>query len=72
MTAIYPFNISRIRVESAKYLFPVLRTLVAPIFPDPMLLISLLPKALVKIKPKGIDPQKYEKTATKKTEALII
>ena len=66
MTAKYPFNISRIRVEKAKYLFPILRTLVAPIFPDPMLLISLPLKALVKIKPKGIDPQKYEKTPTKK------
>ena len=50
----------------AKYLFPVLRTLVAPMFPDPTSLISLPLKALVKIKPKGIDPQKYEKTATKK------
>jgi len=47
-------------------LFPVLRTLVAPIFLDPMLLISLPLKNLVKIKPKGIDPQKYEKIVTKK------
>jgi len=53
-------------VAMAKYLFPVLRTLVAPMFPDPTSLISLPLKALVKIKPKGIDPQKYEKTATKK------
>jgi hypothetical protein len=35
-------------------------------FPDPTFLISLPLKALVKIKPKGIDPQKYENTATKK------
>ena len=66
ITAIYPFNISRIRVERAKYLFPVLRTLVAPMFPEPIFLISWLLKILVKIKPKGIDPQRYEKTATKK------
>jgi hypothetical protein len=39
---------------------------VAPIFLDPMLLISLPLKNLVKIKPKGIDPQKYEKIVTKK------
>ena len=58
ITTKYPFNISRIRVEKAKYLFPVLRTLVAPIFLDPMVLISLPLKVLVKIKPKGIDPQK--------------
>ena len=54
------------RVAKAKYLFPVLRTLVAPIFLDPMFLISLPLKNLVKIKPKGTDPQKYEKIATKK------
>ena len=66
ITAIYPLRISRIRVEKAKYLFPALRTLVAPIFPDPTSLISLPLKVLVKIKPKGIDPHKYEKTATKK------
>ena len=66
ITAIYPLRISRIRVAMAKYLFPVLRTLVAPMFPDPTSLISLPLKALVKIKPKGIDPQKYEKTPTKK------
>jgi hypothetical protein len=39
---------------------------VAPIFLDPTLLISLPLKALVKIKPKGIDPQMYEKNEIKK------
>jgi len=46
-------------------LFPVLRTLVAPMFPEPISLMSCLLKILVKIRPKGIDPQKYEKTTTK-------
>ena len=53
------------RVRKAKYLFPDLSTLVAPMFPEPIFLMSFLLKILVKIRPKGIDPQKYEKTATK-------
>ena len=64
-TGIYPFNISNKRVVKAKYLFPVLRTLVAPTFPEPISLISCPIKILVKIKAKGIDPQKYDKKATK-------
>ena len=70
ITAIYPLRISRIRVEKAKYLFPVLRTLVAPMFPDPTSLISFPQKVLVKINPKGIEPQRYEKTARKKISII--
>ncbi len=47
-----------IKVINARYLFPVLSTLVAPILPDPIFLKSLPPKLLVRIKPKGIDPLK--------------
>ena len=59
------FKISIKRVIAAKSLLPVLRTLVAPIFPDPVFLTSCPVKILVKIKPNGIDPHKYEKEITK-------
>jgi hypothetical protein len=45
-------------VKEAKYLFPVLSTFVAPIFPDPIVLISFLKNIFVRIKPNGIDPLK--------------
>jgi len=38
---------------------PVLSTLVAPMFPDPIFLTSFFKKNLVNIKPKGIDPIRY-------------
>ena len=53
-----PLSKSRSKVVNAKNLFPVLRTLVVPIFPDPIFLISIFEKNFVNIKPKGIDPQK--------------
>ena len=52
----YPFNTSKINVRIAKYLLPVLRTFVAPMLPDPILLISFLINNFVKINPNGIDP----------------
>ena len=55
-TGIKPFKISNIRVVRAKNLLPVLRTFVAPIFPDPIFLTSIFPKIFVKIRPKGIEP----------------
>ena len=58
ITGTYPFNASKIRVIPAKYLFPDLKTLVAPILPDPIFLISVLIKILVITRPKGIDPLK--------------
>ena len=63
-TGTYPLKISNIRVAAAKYLLPVLRTFVAPILPEPIFLTSWLPKNLVKINPKGIEPLKYEKKTT--------
>ena len=66
ITAKYPFETSNKRVVKAKYLFPVLRTFVAPIFPDPIFLISTLLKIFVNISPKGTEPHKYESKATKK------
>jgi len=54
----YPFNPSNNKVKVPKDFFPVLRTFVAPIFPDPISLRSLLRKIFVRIKPKGIEPKK--------------
>ena len=65
ITGKYPFAISKKRVAKAKNLLPVLRTLVAPIFPDPIFLISTLLKIFVNISPKGIEPLKYESKITK-------
>ena len=52
----------------AKNLLPVLRTFVAPIFPEPIFLISIPPKIFAKISPHGIEPDKYENT--RKTEKI--
>ena len=46
------------KVEYAIILFPVLNAFVAPIFPEPISLMSFLRIILVKIYPKGIDPMK--------------
>ena len=54
----YPFNKSSTRVVTARDLFPVLKTFVVPIFPDPISLISFFKNILVKTNPKGIDPNK--------------
>ena len=66
MTEIYPFKISNISVAIAKVFFPVRKTFVVPMLPEPISLISFLRKTFVKMKPKGIDPNKQEiKTITK-------
>ena len=43
---------------NATNLFPVLKTFVAPIFPDPTSLISFLRNIFVNMYPKGIEPNK--------------
>ena len=53
------------KVDAANNFFPVLKTLVAPILPEPISLISFFKKILVNKKPKGIDPNKYENSAIK-------
>ena len=47
---------SKIKVKYPISLFPVLKTLVAPMFPEPTFLISFFKKIFVNINPKGIDP----------------
>ena len=54
----YPFNKSNTSVATARDFFPVLKTFVVPIFPDPISLISFFKKIFVKINPKGIDPKR--------------
>ena len=54
----YPFNKSSMRVATARDFFPVLKTFVVPILPDPISLISFFKKIFVKTNPKGIDPNK--------------
>ena len=53
-----PLKISKQRTMNAKILFPVLKTLVAPTFPEPIFLISPKPNIFVKINAKGNDPIK--------------
>ena len=66
ITAIAPFNKSKIKVKIAANLFPVLRTFVAPIFPDPILRKFPSPIILDIIIPKGMEPIKYANKITKK------
>ena len=57
-----PLSKSRSKVVNAKNLFPVLSTFVAPIFPEPI--SDKLPNLnnLENIIPKGIEPNKYDKS----------
>ena len=55
---IAPFPESRIKVRRAQLLFPVRSTFVAPIFPEPIFLMSSVPQMRVMISPKGIDPMR--------------
>ncbi len=59
MTAIIPLLISKRRVAIAAILLPVLSTLVAPMFPEPIFLRFPKPKVLVIKIPVGIDPRRY-------------
>ena len=60
MIETYPLRTSNNKVAAAKDFFPVLKTLVVPIFPEPISRISLPKNIFVIINPKGIDPNKYE------------
>ena len=51
-----PLRPSRRRVRAAINLLPVLKTLVAPMFPDPIFLTSPKPANFVRTKPNGIEP----------------
>ena len=51
-----PLKISKQRTMNATNLFPVLKTFVAPTFPEPIFLISPKPNNFVKINAKGNDP----------------
>ena len=59
-TDTYALNPSKNKVAKPKIFLPVLRTLVAPILPEPIFLISFLRKIFVRTKPKGIEPNTYE------------
>ena len=56
-----PFDTSNNKVRPAIFLFPVLKTFVAPIFFEPIFLKSLFKKNLASIRPNGIEPDKYDK-----------
>ena len=58
-TAQMPFKISKRRVKNAASLFPVRKTLVAPMFPDPTFRKSPSPRTFEIRIPKGIEPTKY-------------
>lgn len=65
VAAIPALKTSQRTVISANVLFPVRKTFVAPIFPEPIFLISPYPVTLVKISPKGIEPTRYPNNAHK-------
>ena len=49
-----------------------LSTLVAPIFFEPIFLISFFKNKLVNISPKGIDPDIYERKKTKNISNVTV
>ncbi len=57
-TGTKPLRVSKKRVNRAVNLFPVLRTLVVPMFPEPISLISILETNFENKYPKGTDPIK--------------
>ena len=63
---------SRSKVKIATDLFPVLSTFVAPIFFDPVSLMSLFKKVFVKISPNGIEPDIYERRKTKNISNVTV
>ena len=72
-TAQIPFEKSNRRVKKAANLFPVRKTLVAPILPDPTFRKSPSPRNFEIIIPKGTEPAKYPKAqAANKTPGLLI
>jgi len=70
ITGVTAFSISRIKVAYPTDLFPVLKTFVAPMLPDPIFLMSFFKKTLVNKKPNGIDPIKYEIIVIKKISII--
>ena len=54
------------------FLLPVRNTFVAPILPEPIFRMSFFKKNLVKRKPKGIDPIRYESVDIIKISIFII
>ena len=72
-TAQTPFEKSNKRVKNAAILFPVRKTLVAPMFPDPTFLKSPSPKISEIRIPKGIEPARYPKANNaSKTSNLLV
>lgn len=68
-----PFKKSNKSVKKAANLFPVRKTLVAPIFPDPTFRKSPRPRNFEIRIPKGIEPAKYPKEpAANKTSNLLV
>ncbi len=57
-TGAKPLRVSKKRVNRAVNLFPVLSTLVVPMFPEPISLISILETYFENKYPKGTDPIK--------------
>ena len=58
-TAQIPFEKSKRRVNNAASLFPVRKTLVAPMFPEPTFRKSPSPRSFEIRIPKGTEPAKY-------------
>ena len=65
-------DISKNKVKIASDFFPVRKTFVAPIFPEPIFLTSSLKKIFVIIKPNGIEPDKYDKENIKSISIVTV
>ena len=72
-TAQMPFEKSKRRVKNAASLFPVRKTLVAPMFPDPTFRKSPSPRIFDIMMPTGIEPAKYPNAqAAIKASGLLV
>ena len=67
-----PLKISKNRVKDAINLFPVLNTFVAPMFFEPIFLISFFKNKLVNISPNGIDPNIYDSRKIKNISNVTV
>ena len=65
-TATVPLSMSPMRVAAASPRRPVRSTLVAPILPDPMVRMSVVPANRVSSSPNGIEPSRYPKASAAK------
>src|SRR5690606_3122259 len=70
-TLAVPLSASSRSVTAASSLRPVLKTLVAPMLPEPMLRMSPSPASRVSRRPKGMEPRPYPIASARISSAVV-